>query len=263
MEQNEIYGEFAYVYDEFMDNIPYEQWHDYLHKLLIKYGVEKGIITELACGTGTMTKLLADDGYDMIGIDISYEMLDVARQKYTDDNILFLNQDMRELDLYGTAAAMVCVCDGMNYITDEKELLKVFEKIKIFLDYNGVFIFDMKTRHFYNDILGSRTIAENREDASFIWENEFHKDTGINEYILTIYSLIDDENDLFERSEEIHHQRAYDIKLVKDCLEKAGLTCLEVYDAFTENAAKDDSERIYFVAQRPEKIENKIFCKQI
>ena len=149
MEQNEIYGEFAYVYDEFMDNIPYEQWHDYLHKLLIKYGVEKGIITELACGTGTMTKLLADDGYDMIGIDISYEMLDVARQKYTDDNILFLNQDMRELDLYGTAAAMVCVCDGMNYITDEKELLKVFEKIKIFLDYNGVFIFDMKTRHFY------------------------------------------------------------------------------------------------------------------
>ena len=175
--------------------------------------MEKGIVTELACGTGTMTKLLADDGYDMIGIDISYEMLDVARQKYTDDNILFLNQDMRELDLYGTAAAMVCVCDGMNYITDEKELLKVFEKIKIFLDYNGVFIFDMKTRHFYNDILGSRTIAENRED----------------------------------------HQRAYDIKLVKDCLEKAGLTCLEVYDAFTENAAKDDSERIYFVAQRPEK----------
>lgn len=253
MEQNEIYGEFAYVYDEFMDNIPYEQWHDYLHKLLIKYGVEKGIVTELACGTGTMTKLLADDGYDMIGIDISYEMLDVARQKYTDDNILFLNQDMRELDLYGTAAAMVCVCDGMNYITDEKELLKVFEKIKIFLDYNGVFIFDMKTRHFYNDILGSRTIAENREDASFIWENEFHKDTGINEYLLTIYSLIDDENDLFERSEEIHHQRAYDIKLVNDCLEKAGLTCLEVYDAFTENAAKDDSERIYFVAQRPEK----------
>ena len=70
MEQNEIYGEFAYVYDEFMDNIPYEQWHDYLHKLLIKYGVEKGIVTELACGTGTMTKLLADDGYDMIGIDM-------------------------------------------------------------------------------------------------------------------------------------------------------------------------------------------------
>ena len=158
---------------------------------------------------GTMTKLLADDGYDMIGIDISYEMLDVARQKYTDDNILFLNQDMRELDLYGTAAAMVCVCDGMNYITDEKELFKVFEKIKIFLDYNGIFIFDMKTRHFYNDILGSRTIAENREDASFIWENEFHEDTGINEYLLTIYSLIDDENYLFERSEEIHHQRAY------------------------------------------------------
>lgn len=148
MEHNEIYGEFAYVYDEFMDNIPYEQWHDYLHKLLIKYGVEKGIITELACGTGTMTKLLADDGYDMIGIDISYEMLDVARQKYTDDNILFLNQDMRELDLYGTAAAMVCVCDGMIISRTRKSCLKYLMKIKIFLDYNGIFIFDMKNKTF-------------------------------------------------------------------------------------------------------------------
>ena len=75
MEQDEIYGEFAYVYDEFMDNIPYEQWHDYLHGLLIKYGVTDGIVADLACGTGTMTKLLADDGYDMIGVDMSYEML--------------------------------------------------------------------------------------------------------------------------------------------------------------------------------------------
>ena len=169
MEQDEIYGEFAYVYDEFMDNIPYEQWHDYLHGLLIKYGVTDGIVADLACGTGTMTKLLADDGYDMIGVDMSYEMLEVARQKYccqdfdeipyesesksdslkdameynaqgqetgeSKNEILFLNQDMRELDLYGTAAAMVCVCDGMNYITDENDLLKVFKKVKIFLDF--------------------------------------------------------------------------------------------------------------------------------
>ena len=286
MEQDEIYGEFAYVYDEFMDNIPYEQWHDYLHKLLIKYGIKDGIVADLACGTGTMTKLLADDGYDMIGVDMSYEMLEVARQKYccqsfekiTDENedesddlkdfseysqkaakmsedesgILFLNQDMRELDLYGTAAAMVCICDGMNYITDENDLLRVFEKVKIFLDFGGIFIFDMKTRHFYENVLGSRTVAENRENASFIWENEFDKDTGINEYLLTIYSLVDDENDLFERSEEVHHQRAYDVQNVRDCLEKAGLSCLAVYDAFTENTAKEDSERIYFVAQRPD-----------
>lgn len=273
MEQDEIYGEFAYVYDEFMDNIPYEQWHDYLHKLLVKYGVSTGIIADLACGTGTMTKLLADDGYDMIGVDMSYEMLDVARQKYmqqedldfndisgkseasleksSKNEILFLNQDMRELDLFGTAAAMVCVCDGMNYIVDEEDLLKVFKKVKIFLDFGGIFIFDMKTRHFYKDILGNRTIAENREDASFIWENEFDSETGINEYLLTIYSLVDDDNDLFERSEEIHHQRAYDIQMVKECLEKAGLSCLDVYEAFTENEAEADSERIYFVAQRP------------
>ena len=255
MECNEIYGEFAYVYDEFMDNIPYEQWHDYLHKLLIKYGIESGIVVDLACGTGTMTGLLANDGYDMIGVDISYEMLDVARQKYLNDGqheILFLNQDMRELDLYGTAAAMVCVCDGMNYITDEDDLIKVFNKVKIFLDYGGIFIFDMKTRYFYENILGNRTIAENREDASFIWENEFHQDTGINEYLLTIYNVVDDDNDLFERTEEIHHQRAYDIGVVKDCMQKAGLLCLDVYEAFSQDAVKTDSERMYFVAKRPD-----------
>lgn len=276
MEQDEIYGEFAYVYDEFMDNIPYEQWHEYLHGLLLKYGVENGIVVDLACGTGTMTKFLADDGYDMIGVDISYEMLEVAREKYLmqdefsedenyeDENtdtatvdidgtteILFLNQDMRELDLYGTATAMVCVCDGMNYITDEEDLLKVFEKVKIFLDYGGVFIFDMKTRYFYENILGNRTIAENREDAGFIWENEFDKETDINRYLLTIYSLVDDDNDLFERSQELHHQRAYDIETVKNCLEKAGLLCIEVYEAFSQKKAKTDSERIYFVAKRP------------
>lgn len=277
MEQDEIYGGFAYVYDEFMDNIPYEQWHEYLHGLLLKYGVKNGIVVDLACGTGTMTKLLADDGYDMIGVDISYEMLEVAREKYLmqeealeEENfdysenmdvlagdadgtkeILFLNQDMRELDLYGTAAAMVCVCDGMNYITDEKDLTQVFNKVKIFLDYGGIFIFDMKTRYFYENILGSRTIAENREDASFVWENEFHNDTGINEYLLTIYSLVDEENYLFERSQELHHQRAYNIEIVKKCLEKAGLSCLEVYDAFSQDAAKPDSERVYFVAKRP------------
>lgn len=114
-----IYSGFAYVYDSFMDNIPYKSWHAYLHELLKDYNINSGIIVDLACGTGTITAMLASDGYDITGIDISSEMLAVARNKCSKD-VLLLQQDIRELDLYGTAAAMVCVCDGMNYMLDEK-----------------------------------------------------------------------------------------------------------------------------------------------
>ncbi len=248
----EVYAGFASVYDEFMDNIPYKKWHDYIKSLLTEHGVTEGIVVELACGTGTMTKLLADDGYDMIGVDISYEMLECAREK-CDADILLLQQDMRELDLYGSAAAFVCICDGMNYILTEEDLQKVFANVKTFLDYDGVFIFDMKTRYFYENVLGNRTIAENREDASFIWENEFDAQSGINEYLLTIYNVADEENDLFERSDELHRQREYDIDLVRSAMEKAGLTFVNVYDAFTREAPHEKSERLYFIAKREKK----------
>ena len=249
MEEYEIYGGFAYVYDRFMNNIPYEEWHEYLSELLREQGVMSGILVELGCGTGTMTSMLAHDGYDMIGIDLSEEMLDVARSKCPDE-VLLLKQDMRKLDLYGSAAAFVCVCDGMNYILTEDDLVNVFKGVYTFLDEGGVFIFDMKTEHFYRDELGQRTIAENLEDASFIWENEYDEQTKINSYLLTVYQVADDENDLFERSDELHRQRAYSVAEVKSLAEKAGLRYINVYNAFTRNEPDEKSERIYFIFQK-------------
>lgn len=248
-EDFEIYAGFASVYDEFMDNIPYDEWHDYIHDILKEYKINEGIVVELGCGTGTMTKMLAEDGYDMIGVDLSYEMLEVARQKCP-GNVLLLEQDMRELDLYGSAAAVICICDGMNYLLEEDDLYRTFSKVKTFLDYGGIFIFDMKTRYFYDDVLGNRTIAENREDASFLWENEFHKDTDINEYLLTVYHLADEENDLFERFDEFHRQRAYGINNIIELIEKSGLESVAVYNAFTKEEPAAESERVYFIARR-------------
>lgn len=246
---NEIYTGFAYVYDKFMDNIPYGEWHSYIHMLLKDYGVNSGIVAELACGTGTITSMLAADGYDMIGIDISYDMLSVARDKCP-GNVLLLQQDIRELDLYGSAAAMVCVCDGMNYMDGTDSLYKVFCRVNIFLDYGGVFIFDLKTRYFYENVLGSRIIAENRDDASFIWENEFHKETGINEYLVTIYSICDEKNGLYERYDELHKQRAYSIDEVKETAKKAGFKVSAVYNAFTKEEPSEDSGRVYFILKK-------------
>lgn len=248
-EEMEIYGGFAEVYDLFMDNIPYDTWYEYLHGLLLEQGIDQGIIVDLACGTGTITAMLAEDGYDMIGVDQSEEMLEFAREKCS-ETVLLLQQDIRKLDLYGSATAMICVCDGMNYLLEEGDLREVFRRVYTFLDYGGVFLFDLKTAHFYETVLGDRTIAENREDASLIWENEYDSDTGIHEYLITTYRLVDEEEDLFERAEELHRQRAYAQETIQGLLAEAGLTCKAVYNAFTKEEPQKESERLYFIAVR-------------
>lgn len=245
----EMYGGFASVYDKFMDNIPYDDWFQYLHALLEENGVKEGIIVDLACGTGEMTRRLAKSGYQMIGVDVSEDMLQIAAQKCEED-ILWIHQDMRCLELYGSVAAMVCVCDGMNYICSEQELEQVFAGVANFLEVGGVFIFDMKTEHFYREVLGDRTMVDNREDASYIWENVYHEKEKINEYLLTVYELKDDDRDLFVRTDELHRQRAYTIESVKACLRQQGFNEIRVYEAFTRQEPGPASERLYFVAQK-------------
>ena len=145
----EAYSEFARVYDLFMDNIPYEEWCEYLVTLLKKYGVDDGLVLELGCGTGNISEALRHKGYDMIGIDNSEEMLSVAIEKsmeVEDDTLpqsLYLCQDMREFELYGTVRAIVSICDSMNYITESEDLLEVFRLANNYLDPEGVFIFDI------------------------------------------------------------------------------------------------------------------------
>ena len=242
----EAYTSFARVYDTFMDNVPYKEWADYLGKILKEYGIDDGLVLDLGCGTGNMTEMLASSGYDMIGVDASAEMLEIARN-HPDEGILYLQQDMREFELYGTVAAVVCVCDSLNYLLEEEDLAEVFSLVHNYLDQNGVFIFDMNTIHKYRDLIGDATICENREEGSFIWENEFDEETGINVYDLTLF--LPREDGLYERDEEIHYQKAYDPEKVRELLEKAGLIPLAVYDAYTKDVPKPDSGRLTFVAR--------------
>lgn len=250
----EAYTGFAEVYDTFMDNVPYDEWIDYLVSLLEEYGVKGGLLADLGCGTGAITERLAMAGYDMIGIDNAEDMLSIAREKLMDyeeedprRQILYLLQDMREMELYGTVDAVVSICDSMNYITEEEDLLQVFRLVNNYLEKEGVFIFDLNTEYKYREILGTRNICENREDASFIWENYFYPEEKINEYDLTIYVRADDQ--LFERMEETHYQRAYDLERVKELLEEAGMQFVTAYDACTRQAPRLDSERIYVIAR--------------
>ena len=249
----EAYEEFARVYDLFQDNVDYRSWAGYLTDQLKKRGFSEGIVLDLGCGTGTMTELLAEAGYDMIGVDNAEEMLQEAIEKKMESghSILYLLQDMEEFELYGTVCAVVSVCDSLNYILEEEDLLQVFRLVNNYMDPGGVFIFDMNTVYKYETVIGNSTIAENREEGSFIWENDYDADTGINTYDLTLF--LPREDGLYEKDEELHYQKAYPEKKIRELLTAAGLTVEAVYDAYTEDDPRPDSERLTFIAREKTK----------
>lgn len=244
-----VYENFATVYDTFMDNVPYEEWVDYIVRLLEYYNCNPKLVLDLGCGTGNITQLMANKGYDMIGVDNSLEMLLIAKEKAKkeDKDILYLEQDMREFELYGTVGAVISVCDSINYLLEEEDILQTFKLVNNYLDPKGLFIFDMNTSYKYREILGDNTFAENKDHCSYIWENYYYDDEMINEYKLTLF--LEDEDDKYLKFEEEHFQKAYDISVIEKLLKEAGLELLDVYDAFTMEKPKEDSERIYFVAR--------------
>ncbi len=291
----ESYREFAYVYDELMDNTPYELWCERIENLIKTYGVtgpvreaaagkqgyeeasavaahetpamigrladagqklsaeallstERNLVVDLGCGTGTLTQLMYQKGYDMIGIDNSEEMLSVAMSKreQSADEILYLLQDMRELELYSTVGTVISVCDSLNYILDEDELLRTFRLVNNYLYPGGIFIFDFNTVYKYEQVIGDTTIAENREDCSFIWENYYYPEEEINEYDLTVFAQV--EGDHFRRFTETHYQRGYRAEQMVALVEEAGMKVLLIKDSDTDGPVTETTERIYVVA---------------
>ena len=282
----EAYTDFAQVYDTFMDDTPYEEWCDYLVGLLEKYGKgtnlaeaslevaagddnenndtgvikrnlqqEHNSILDLGCGTGTLTELLAERGYDMIGIDNAQEMLQIAIDKRDRSglDILYLLQDMRSFELYGTVGAVISVCDSINYLLEDEDVVQTFRLVNNYLFPEGVFIFDFNTVYKYEVVIGDSTIAENRESCSFIWENYYHEEQQINEYDLTVFVREDEAADTFRRFQETHYQRGYCLEQMKGYMQKAGLMFVEAIDADTHGEVTDTSERVYVVARKSEK----------
>lgn len=287
----EAYTSFAYVYDTFMDNVPYGEWARHIREKLCEHGVTDGIVLDLGCGTGTMTERLAGYGYDMIGVDNSEEMLELAMEKKTESgyDILYLLQDMRGFELYGTVRAVVSVCDSVNYITEPDELEEVFRLVNNYLDPKGIFLFDFNTVHKYRDVIGDSTIAEDRGVCSFIWDNRYYEKEQINEYDLTLFiaedfnpmenayvsertadsedALLSEEGagdledtmfseeeggengSLYRRYTETHYQRGYTLAEIQELLERAGFVFIEAYDADTKETPNDTSERICVIAR--------------
>ena len=274
----DAYTSFARVYDMFMDNVPYEEWCDYITGLLKEYGISNGLGLDLGCGTGSMTELLAARGFDMIGVDCSEDMLEIALEKRmaSGRDILYLQQDMRDLELYGTVRAVVCLCDSINYLLDVQDLETVFRLVNNYLDPGGIFIFDLNTEYKYRELLADRTIAENRDEGSFIWDNYYDEESRINEYDLALFIPAEEADagkmgegagpdcetgaasgsgtsgeGLYRKYQETHFQRAYTLDEIREALERAGMEFLTWYDGDGDGrqAPREDSERIYVIAR--------------
>ncbi|MDL2248212.1 class I SAM-dependent methyltransferase [Tyzzerella sp. OttesenSCG-928-J15] len=239
------YEAFSEIYDKFMNNIDYEQWVCYIEEIWQKFGLKPELVADLACGTGNITIPLSQKGYDMIGVDISPDMLMQARLKAgSDSGILFLEQDMRSFELYGTVDCCLCMVDGLNYILEEDELLQVFKLAHNYLNPNGMFIFDLNTIYKFQHILGDNSFCETDEDAAIIWENCYDDETFIHEYYVNMF--IETEDGLYERYEEAHYQRGYPAEVIIKLLNAAGFEIAGIFNPLTFDNYSDTSEKMVF-----------------
>ncbi|MCR5619365.1 MAG: class I SAM-dependent methyltransferase [Lachnospiraceae bacterium] len=265
------YQAFASVYDELMNDVPYDEWAERIDRDIRRYGVsktsgereevssddeavlasERDLVADLACGTGVITRKLFDKGYDVFGVDISSDMLSRAQTSDDERGIMYLNQDICELDLYSTIGTAVCICDSLNYLLSDEELEAAFGGVSNFLYPGGVFIFDCNTSYKYREAIGESTIAEAGEDVSFIWDNFYDEDENVNEYDLTLF--IKREDGLYERAEETHLQRGIEKEDIESLAKKSGLEIMLISDSDTDGEVREDTERIYAVLKKPER----------
>jgi SAM-dependent methyltransferase len=239
-----MFNSFSKYYDQFAYDIPYNKFYKYYKKIFSKNSLKPKLILDICCGTGTLTSLMASD-FDMIGIDFSLEMLDIAKEKGNSDKILYLNQEMTDFELYGTVDACYSSLDSINYILNEKDLEKHFLLVKNYLNLGGLYIFDISTKYKFINILGENSFVDEIDDTMFVWQNYFKND--LNTMYLDIFYK---ENGHYNRISETHIEKAYSVLEIKRMVIKFGFKIEGIYDNLSFNPPNRKSERIFFVIRR-------------
>lgn len=244
------YADFAAFYDMLTDDVGYPRRADDLSGLLAENGVEKGTVLDLACGTGSLTLELARRGYEMIGVDASPDMLCVAREKCmrAGEDVLFLCQPMEALDLYGTVNAAVCTLDSLNHITDPDTLREVFQRVSLFLEPGGLFIFDVNTPYKHREILGDNTFVYDLDGLYCIWQNAFDAQTGRVEILLDFFAQEPD--GAYRRSAEQFAERAYSHETLCALLDDVGLSVIGCYEEMTRTPPQKDTQRAVYLVKK-------------
>lgn len=245
-----IYSNFAFYYDRLMKDVDYSKWADYIEQLFKRNNSEPSMVLDLGCGTGSFCTEMAGRGYEMIGIDLSPEMLSCAKAKALEKNldILYLNQDIANFELYGTVDAIVCLMDSLNYITYKKDVRKVLRLANNYLNPGGLFIFDLNSRHKFEQILGNNVFFNNDRDISYIWQNSYDKAKSICRFDLTFFIA---SGDVYRRFDEEHYERAYDVDEMGKIIISAGLELCSVYREFDFKPPVKSTERIFFTCRKP------------
>ncbi len=245
------YGVFSEFYDALTANVSYDTVSQVLSSLLTRYGKSKGLLLDLACGTGSVSVRLAKKGYEVIGVDLSPEMLSEAQNKAysAGQNILFLCQDMTALDLYGTVDAAVCTLDGLCHLPDEESVQAALRKVSLFMNPGGVFLFDVNSVYKHRAVLGNNTFVYDTDDVYCVWQNTLLSDGVTVQMDLDFFEPVSDKGDYVRQSERFT-ERAYPRETLEAMLKKAGFTVLDVFDGYSGKPAHDTSERLLFAVRK-------------
>ena len=242
------YQTLSAYYDRFTDDVGYGQWADFFEQLFAREDIRPQLVLDLACGTGSLTRLLAERGYDMIGADASPEMLMQAMQNTMDcsPRPLLINQRMEELDLYGNVDACLCCLDSVNYVTDPDDLAEAFRRVHLFLNPDGLFVFDINTPAKFSRIDGESYVRE--DDGVFcVWQAAV--EDGLCAYQFDIF---EQDGDAWQRVQETHEERIYEPAQLIAMLEQAGFTEIKTYGDQSFAPVQGGEDRIYFTARKRE-----------
>ncbi len=238
----------AGYYDALNSGMDYGALSAFCKEAFLRYGAggEKPLALDLGCGTGSLTRLLADD-FDMTALDIDEDMLAEAQRKCDGKGVLFIRGDMRGFELYGTVAAVFSTCDCVNYLTTTAELDACFSCVRNYLDVGGVFVFDIVTKHRFETYYGQNNYVFDGGDTFLVWENDYRK-SGLCDFVLTLF--VRREKDRWEKIVDVQRQRAYSADTIRKRAEKAGLSVVGVFGGTDFSPPAPDSDRCYFVCRR-------------
>lgn len=244
------YEKFAYLYDELMSDAPYEQWVSFVLKIIKQTGITNCKLLDVGCGTGNVAIPLSEQGLDVTAVDLSDEMLIVAKEKSEakGTDIKFFQQDMKELEGLGIFDVVISLCDSVNYLNNQDEVATTFQRVYDHLNYNGVFVFDVHSIYKINEIFKGHTFAHSGEEIAYIWECFAGEWEHSVEHELSFF--IKNSADLYERFDELHKQRTYPMKFYKQALESSGFTVEQVTGDFSFDTLAEDSQRWFFVAKK-------------
>jgi len=232
-----------------MDDVDYKKWADYIEDIFKSNNLKPELVLDLGCGTGSFSIEMARRGYNMIGIDLSTDMLSCASEKAHNEglDILFLNQNMSCFELYGTVDAIVCLMDSINYITDKRDLRRLFKLVVNYLNPGGLFIFDINSVYKFEKVLGNNVFYSIDDEITYIWQNKYDRKSKICEFDLTFFIK---DGEVYNRYDELHYERAYSIDEFSKIISASGLKLRGIYNSLTFRPPAEKSERIFFVCKK-------------